>query len=356
MRRPGGNTGRIRLWATLAGVVAVTVVTIIATGLIVARSDRQVKVANSVIALEAQANRLSTLEWQAVAERHVAPESNAEVKRTLAEMQHELDGIQGEARDSREVQGLTVAFDRYRVALREEFALLSANRWRSAREVDEAQVDPAFARLLPAVRRTAGNYSQAATASRTPGAADGGGGDRVGRCRHRPALRAHRAHAAAARRRPGREGEPSRARALLREPAAQLLGRGARRGRRRQDPVGHRADRRHGRLDSGRPARPGPERAGGGRGSCVDLVGPRSTAAARRPGSCSCAIRTGRCGTSKCSSTTAATTPPSTGSSSTSETSASAWPWRTGCAISPSTTRSPGCPTARCSKSGSSTR
>jgi diguanylate cyclase (GGDEF)-like protein/PAS domain S-box-containing protein len=146
----------------MGGVAAIAAGTIFATGLINARSDRQWEVADTVTALEAQANRLSSLEWQAVAERRVEPEAAAEVRRTLTDMQRGVDSLQSEARVNRAVQDLDATFSRYRSALREEFALLSAGRWRAARELDEAKVDPTFARLLPTIRQTVDIYSQAA--------------------------------------------------------------------------------------------------------------------------------------------------------------------------------------------------
>jgi diguanylate cyclase (GGDEF)-like protein/PAS domain S-box-containing protein len=161
----GRHAASIRVFAITLGVAAVAGGTIFATGLINAKSDDQWAVADTVTALEAKANRLSSLEWESVAERRVRPESAAEVKRTLADMHSGVESLRSEVRVSRDVRVLHATFHRYQSALRKEFALLSAGHRQEARELDEAQVDPAFGRLLPTIRQTVKIYSRAAANS-----------------------------------------------------------------------------------------------------------------------------------------------------------------------------------------------
>jgi diguanylate cyclase (GGDEF)-like protein/PAS domain S-box-containing protein len=149
----------------ILSVTAVAGGTIFLTGLINERSDRQWDVANTVTKLEAQANRLSSLEWEAIAESRVEPESAEEVERTLTGMRRSIEGLPAEARGSRDVQVLQAQLMRYRSALREEFTLLSAGRFEEARELDEARVDPTFERLLPTIRGTVKTYEHAADRS-----------------------------------------------------------------------------------------------------------------------------------------------------------------------------------------------
>jgi diguanylate cyclase (GGDEF)-like protein len=83
---------------------------------------------------------LSGLEWQAVAESKLSPANAA----TASSLIGKLDGLARGAADYGDVEGprLVARADRYRNAVRREFAFLQAGDLKQSREVDEHQTDP----------------------------------------------------------------------------------------------------------------------------------------------------------------------------------------------------------------------
>jgi diguanylate cyclase (GGDEF)-like protein len=90
--------------------------------------------------LSRSAERLGGLEWQAVAESKLSPENAA----TAFALIGKLDGLARGAADYGDVEGtrLVATADRYRNAVRREFAFLRAGDLKQAHKVDEAQTDP----------------------------------------------------------------------------------------------------------------------------------------------------------------------------------------------------------------------
>ena len=97
--------------------------------------------------LKTQAYRLSSLEWQAVAEGRLDPELDEEARDARGQMVRSLDEIaqldpRGE--EERRLRRVEAAFRAYDEALDEEFRLLAAGRLEEAEAVDEERVDPSF--------------------------------------------------------------------------------------------------------------------------------------------------------------------------------------------------------------------
>ncbi|MBN1528333.1 MAG: EAL domain-containing protein [Thermoleophilaceae bacterium] len=109
--------------------------------------------------LGAQANRLDGLEWRAISEGRVDVEGSNETQRVISRARTEIASL-GSTADG----DLGASFERYVDALEREYALLSPSRPRpaAAREVDEQEVDPAFARLRRQLSATAGRLSREA--------------------------------------------------------------------------------------------------------------------------------------------------------------------------------------------------
>jgi diguanylate cyclase (GGDEF)-like protein len=93
-----------------------------------------------LIQVGATANRLSTLEWQAIAQRRVPVPLDAEVDRMLPHMGAELASLAGA---DRELEPAAGAFITYRANIEEEYALLRARDIAGAERVD-GRVDAAF--------------------------------------------------------------------------------------------------------------------------------------------------------------------------------------------------------------------
>ncbi len=114
--------------------------------------------------VESLANRLSALEWQAVAEGAVSPEVRSDVDQALEETHLLVDRFVAAGDESeREVLALYGAFS---MAIREELALISAGDMVAARAYDEETVDSAFADLHHAIAAQIGIHADAADAAR----------------------------------------------------------------------------------------------------------------------------------------------------------------------------------------------
>jgi diguanylate cyclase (GGDEF)-like protein len=112
--------------------------------------------------LENAAYRQSALEWQAIAQPAVRPQVTEEW-REIDEATHRLVdqlGILDPASD--EVRMVHDAFERYDTAIERQFALLQQGEITQAIEVDEQRIDPAFARLAPALEVASRRYGMLA--------------------------------------------------------------------------------------------------------------------------------------------------------------------------------------------------
>src|SRR4051812_29713226 len=113
--------------------------------------------------IEASADRLSALEWEASSKRRVPLGVQAEVTATL-------DGMGRQLLDLRERAGTANAlraYERMRPGLEQEFALMRSRDFERASAAD-AVVDPAFDALRTELRRAAdANRAQAARSDRS---------------------------------------------------------------------------------------------------------------------------------------------------------------------------------------------
>ena len=112
--------------------------------------------------LESQSYRLSSLEWQAVAEGRLNPELAGQVRDARGTMSGLLGemGRSGEAREEQEsARRVAGAFRDYDAALEEEFRLLATGRVEEAEAVDEERVDPGFERLRGALEDADAAYT-----------------------------------------------------------------------------------------------------------------------------------------------------------------------------------------------------
>ena len=153
---------RISAWAVLATALLVA----LGTALIIAElrehadNDRQALLLFKD--LETQAYRLSSLEWQAIAEERLDSGLDEEAQDARDRMARSLDGMaQVDALDEEEgvLQQVDEAFRAYDEALGEEFRLLAAGSLEEAEVVDEERVDPSFDELTEALVRADSVYS-----------------------------------------------------------------------------------------------------------------------------------------------------------------------------------------------------
>jgi diguanylate cyclase (GGDEF)-like protein len=104
------------------------------------------------VALEASANRLSALEWEASARRRVPLGVQAELTATLESMRHQLVALRVE--NCLGAERALTAFERLRPAFLDEFALLRSRGFARATALDSA-VDTTSADLRATLRRAA---------------------------------------------------------------------------------------------------------------------------------------------------------------------------------------------------------
>lgn len=124
--------------------------------------------------LEAQANRLSTLEEQAISGETPGPEAADEAQDVRGRMWSSLNELASAEKESEEeaFRRVEEAFRVYAEAFDDEFRLIAAGRLEEAEAVDEERVDPSFERLSGALRDAALVYE--ADAQRTSRIADVG--------------------------------------------------------------------------------------------------------------------------------------------------------------------------------------
>jgi two-component system, sensor histidine kinase and response regulator len=146
----GGNrvTNQLPPWAILG---LVLVIALAATAGIKALDDwEDVELhAQTLLAdIEADAYRLSALEWQAIAEGRLDPEVEAAATATGTELEDRLHDLLSFDPDHHAATPLHEVTHAYRTAVAEEFRLLAAGDIAGARAVDETRVDPGFAALI----------------------------------------------------------------------------------------------------------------------------------------------------------------------------------------------------------------
>ena len=118
----------------------------------------------NLIGIQASADRLNALDWEATASRRVPLRVQAEVTATLADMRRRLLDLQGDGNG--EMAGLLRAFDNFRPIVEQEFASFRARDFERAGEIDDVETI-AFDRLRTGLRRAAdSNHELAAVSDR----------------------------------------------------------------------------------------------------------------------------------------------------------------------------------------------
>ena len=108
--------------------------------------------------LEAQANPLSAIGWEAMARKAMIPE----LKRSHQVVRHQLDRIFIELQshaDAQHLQQLQMIFHNYEQAVDEEFRLLESKRFDEAIRADDEKVDATYDELIEIVGQVQGRYA-----------------------------------------------------------------------------------------------------------------------------------------------------------------------------------------------------
>ncbi len=156
MIEDGSQTGKATAWWSQRGaarwmfLVAAVLIGVAATAVVasfrsVADDNRRAQLALGTF--REQAYRLSSIEWQAIAQRRVDPELREAAVSARTQMVRAL--ATANALDPQQPGLKTVAAHRVRYtrAVEKELSLLAAGRFEEAVEIDENMVDPAFAAL-----------------------------------------------------------------------------------------------------------------------------------------------------------------------------------------------------------------
>ena len=154
-----------RVAAVVLGVLLIAGGTAAGVILIDRLASRQHAVRDDLVDVESLANRVSALQWQAVAEGRLSGEADREVRRALRAMNGRLAGLPDGVRRSPEVVHVRVAFVAYEAAVRRQLELLSAGRRDAARRLDSTRVAPGFDALLGSVRGAAATSDRASRSS-----------------------------------------------------------------------------------------------------------------------------------------------------------------------------------------------
>ncbi|MEA2221623.1 MAG: hypothetical protein QOJ35_4249 [Solirubrobacteraceae bacterium] len=126
----------------VGAIVAVAALTVVSISVVRGHADRARLAQVGLATVDANAQRVSRLEWRAVAEARLSPEVDKEfeaVHRLIEAPLHTyvVDGLNG-------ARALHLRAHRYLDAVEKEFALIDAGRLAAARRVDEREVDPSF--------------------------------------------------------------------------------------------------------------------------------------------------------------------------------------------------------------------
>lgn len=116
--------------------------------------------------LDGRANRISTLEWQAIAEQRLSSEVAEEAQEARDEMRGSLDDLGRMEVGSEALPQVEQAFYTYEEAVDDEFRLLASGRFEEAETVDEERVDPSFEELRKALQEGSSAYSTDALRAR----------------------------------------------------------------------------------------------------------------------------------------------------------------------------------------------
>ncbi len=135
----------LQLWLTAAAIVVLAVLVAVAVTALRRQADHARQEQLIVANLNADAQRISRLEWQATAEGRLS----AQVDEEFALVHRRIDRLLREFSTQSESEGrrLDVLSHRYLGAVEKQLALIDAGRVAESEEFDEREVDPSFGRL-----------------------------------------------------------------------------------------------------------------------------------------------------------------------------------------------------------------
>ncbi len=151
--------GQIPTWSVLATAVIVAAVSAAAIYMLRQRADDSRQAEVLLTRLEAKVNRISSLEWETIAEGVIHEENIQQAQSEVQETLAELDTLGQAEEELRRVQGL---YQDYESALEQELNLTAAGDTDRAREFDEERVNPSFHALREAITAAAAARSRAA--------------------------------------------------------------------------------------------------------------------------------------------------------------------------------------------------
>lgn len=151
-RTERGQTGRGLEWARVVAAISVIIVSTLVMVRLHERADEYRQVENMLSHLNAAAQELNGLEWEAIAEGKV----DSATKQRLAVIHNEstvlIWHLTLASRQSQQIEEVSRRFKAYAQTANEEFKLIAAGNIEAARKLDEARVDPAYDAFADAIR------------------------------------------------------------------------------------------------------------------------------------------------------------------------------------------------------------
>ena len=139
------------LWATLGIVLIILLGTAVTFTALRYRVDESRRIETLLVRLQAHANQLGALEWQAIAEQELTREISERAVTTRAQMEAVLNQLLQFAPDRERFQGIAERYNLYTAAIDKEFHFLASGEIEKARAIDEKSVDPTFVQLKQAL-------------------------------------------------------------------------------------------------------------------------------------------------------------------------------------------------------------
>lgn len=167
--QPHEGRPRVPAWLVFASALLVALVATYLIAQLRNHADEGQQALLFFESLEGRANRISALEWQAVAEQQLSSEIAEEAQEARDEMRGSLDELSQIEVGSEALSQVEQAFYAYEEAVDEEFRLLASGRFEEAEVVDEELVDPGYEELREALQESSSVYSADALRARRLG-------------------------------------------------------------------------------------------------------------------------------------------------------------------------------------------
>lgn len=154
----------LRLHKTIVSVIAGTLalLTVVAILQLNKLADENRAVVATLAGIEARAQQINALEWQAIAEKKITSEAVQKLVEVRSQLLATVKGLQGNYADAVVLDHFYALYGTYVTALDEEIAALQAGDFALAQEVDEERVDPGFEALLEVIGEARNRYEDLA--------------------------------------------------------------------------------------------------------------------------------------------------------------------------------------------------